>query len=210
MVTDRFIQICPSRTGSSSIKVLLYELADAGEIVMIDRVPHTSYETNVARYREAGYDGDIPPAVCSVRNPWDWYVSKWWFGLERSKALGFRPTFREHMEQVRDGFGDWNHGTCTNAWNHIGGDYADYVRRYEDFEAEAIRVWSAVMPDLVDKNRWQIRLRELGRFEAGKGNTGLPHSGYQDYYDAELRSWVEEWDREYIQRWGYKFEGVEL
>lgn len=212
MVTDRFIQICPSRTGSSTLKMFFYELADAGKITMIDRVPHTSYETNVKRYvnycHAKGHVVVIPPVVCSVRNPWAWYVSKWWFSLERAPDAGFADTFAGHLNDVRAGRGaeDWNWGTCTNAWNHVGGDHADYVRRYENFADEAVRVWSLVMPDLVDKSEWYGKIRERGKFERGLGNTGKPHRAYQEYYTPEMRRWVAEWDAAQIERWGYSFD----
>lgn len=208
MVTDRFIQLCPSRTGSSTLKMIFYELAEAGKIDMIDRVPHTGYETNVLQYRKAGYDGDIPPVVCSVRNPWAWYVSRWWFNLERLPNLSVALTFNGHLEDVRAGRGkeSWNFGTWTNAWNHVGGDHADYVRRYENFIDEATRVWSLVMPDLVDKSEWCGKILERGKFQCGLGNTGKPHRPYQEYYTSETRRWVAEWDAAQIERWGYSFD----
>jgi len=208
MVTDRFIQICPSRTGSSSIKTLLYTLAREGKVTMIDRVPHTSYPTNVRRYRKAGYTGNIPPVVVSVRNPWDWYVSRWWFSLGEDQ-LNFAPTFRGHMrcvlERTGEAHGDLERGTFTHAWNHVGGDNADYIRRYEDFENEAIRVWHAVMPDLVDPETWRLKLRERGHHRCGLGNLGIPHEPYWHYYDDELQGWVAKWDAELIARFGYSF-----
>lgn len=208
MITDRFVQICPSRTGSSSIKILLYELAEVGKVTMIDRVPHTSYYTNVQRYRKAGYEGRIPPTVVSVRNPWDWYVSRWWYSLGKDK-LNFAPTFRGHMEcvseRVGEMHGDLERGTFTHAWNHVGGDHADYVRRYENFVDNAIRIWYAVMPDLVHPETWRTRLQEIGRFDSGMGNLGVAHKPYWHYYDDELRGWVARWDEGLIARFGYSF-----
>jgi len=212
MVTDRFIQICPSRTGSSTIKKIIYAMAADGRIEMIDRVAHTSYKTNVIRYTQychaKGYVVVIPPVVCSIRNPWAWYVSKWWFGLERSPDLGFASTFAGHLDDVRGGRGaeSWNFGTWTNAWNHVGGDHADYVRRYEDYADEAVRVWSLVMPDLVDKTEWYGKIEKLGKFECGLGNTGKQHRPYQEYYTPETRRWAAEWDAAQIERWGYSFD----
>lgn len=208
MVTDRFIQLCPSRTGSNTEAKFLHRLGSLKKVHMINRIPHTGYETNVRMYREAGYTGDIPPVVTSVRNPWAWYVSKWWFIL--GEPMDGEPTFRKHMECVRDrARKGWNFGTFSNAWTLMGCQHADYVRRYEDFENEMIRVWTQVIPDLVDETEWRARMKELIGNRGGLGDTNTAHKPYQTYYDDEMREWVAMWDKTIIQRFGYTFEALE-
>lgn len=172
---------------------------------------HVSYERMAMIANEVL--GRIPPAIAFVRNPYAWYVSMWgivwWY-----PQLTFVGTFREYMEVIRDqAIDNPNFVTMTQHWEAMGADKARYHGSLELGRLEEIHDWWFVpmlyrhLHDLIDEQSLAELVEKQPRFHpAIEWPSRQRTKHYSHYYDAEMRRWVEDWDADLIQRFGYGFE----
>jgi hypothetical protein len=141
-----------------------------------------------------------------VRNPWDRLVSVWahlkGYRLNQKRqrdSNSFLSDFRLFAYSVCDVDSDfvrpvgklvtddWSQANPQVEWLRWG---VDFVGRYENLDEDWIALCTVLGIPLV------ILSRE---------NNSSRKSGYQQYYDDELRDLVGEYYREDIERWGYVF-----
>lgn len=162
------------------------------DIVVLDKKAHKSYT-----YYAEKCEGNPPPAFAFIRNPWEWYVSMWGRVNKIRKAGWESGTFKEYMECIKNGcINHWNFNTLTNAWNTVEADKADYIGRYEMLYYDLPQI----LYDILNVDKGEIQAI-LSVHRSRKTN----HQPYQCYYDPMMRRWVEEWDSELIDRFGYTF-----
>jgi len=146
-----------------------------------------------------------PPAVVFIRNPWDWYVSQWLRNLQISYE-GFADSFVQHMTIIRENrVPNWNFKTLTFAWEWLQADNARYIGRFESVEDDMIRSILAVASDLVTSRELHTIIEKLGKSRLAPGPKGQDRKPYWEYYDERLISWVAEWDKNLIARFGYQY-----
>lgn len=219
MLTDRLMHIHVHRTGGFLVRAVLRQIP--GLRIINDHL-HLPYE----RMAEIAQDylGYMPPAITFVRNPWAWYVSMWgciwWY-----PNLPFVGTFREYMEAIRDGaIDDPNFVTMTEHWKAMGADKATKTCAFENIQYWLWLALEEYADDLLDgmrgpEHRWSLTntipeqdpiwaiLMGQPRFHPSLEWPSRQRTRhYSHYYDAEMRRWVEGWDGELIERFGYRFE----
>lgn len=164
-----------------------------------------------------------------IRNPWDWYVSRYFYfrrspvvekhvsitcdsGLQYMDFIEKFPIFKEHMV--------WGSSECLNFWLSYryrdmcfvdGKDFMDYVGRFEDMEGSINEIFKRC--DATSKISYQPFYHDAER-RAHPSEDRLKdkifndtvHEHYSYYYDQELIDLVYEKDKEIIDRFGYQYE----
>jgi hypothetical protein len=73
-ITDKLIYIQMPKTGSTHIALLLSQIFDGKEA-----------EKHIAASKDQINSGVY--LLSSIRNPWDWYLSLWTFGVQGNGSL---------------------------------------------------------------------------------------------------------------------------
>ena len=167
----------------------------------------------------------IPPEAagrqvfCHVRNPWDWYVSWYWFSSRQPpktaklwvSAFGDQPDFPTFLRRACTGQLDHDRPEIAEALRR-GGDFytvrwldlvggleegrlevGRFEQLFEDLEAFLHRVGAPVPDDF------------QGRAEAVPGVHLGSRGPYRDYYDDDTRALVERSCDYFLERFGYSF-----
>jgi hypothetical protein len=214
----RFIYLKTWKTASTSVQAALATVCGKHRIIIdeanVDIVlgsdrPHPMAYGPAARLAFRADGGHSLPATVRsfvgeeawntyykfsfVRNPWDTYVSGYWW-----RKSGSVP---EHFEDIKQHFKQWlldGNGRRNYAIISIDGVVvADFIGRYENLGAdfkkafEPLHMEPPALPSKVEpKSKGSFRLRD---------------EPYQEYYDDESRAYVAEADRPLIERFGYQF-----
>lgn len=164
-----------------------------------------------------------------VRNPWDFYISTYFFRLRRwaevENPQGLAPVDAEmrsfsywmkFLDQSRrsgvrmtrqDGtrIEDSTYGPISiSDWRkHLLGEHKpDYIGYFENFEDDVRRILGQLIPEALKK--YPLTNESL---KSKVNNTR--HDHYSCYYDREIVDLVYEWDGEFINEFNYKFEEKE-
>ena len=158
-----------------------------------------------------------------VRNPWDWYVSWYFFRVrefrERTGLFGRNPArewgklltgWHEHLStpdaQTRDGFQralpGLMDGTLADSYTEtherfFGDDRPTHLARFETLGADVTDFLKAHR--IPNKLNLRTALRTFPRKNTSR------HGPYRDYYDDGARDLVVKADRAIIERYGYEF-----
>jgi hypothetical protein len=218
MLSKYFIFVHIPKTGGQCIMAV----TRFARVYDIDKTTHVTIEKSRKKLKELGVAHDVP-SFCFVRNPWDWYVSRCCFRDQRNKWEGeqYLPIdhcgkgpegFRKHMLALKDVI---DRGDCvrdakgnpaeTRTYDPItlsGWHYKmteggiSKIGRFENFKQDAVDIFKSVCPFL-EKEVLEEAFRE-------RTNTS-EHGHYREYYDDELKDLVEQWDKRYIDEFGYSF-----
>lgn len=224
MILKNLLHIHVPRTGGQFLRGILgNEMRDFG-IVPLDEITHQS--ASELRQRLGAIAGTeaakAARTMVVVRNPWDWYVSRYFFRLQRDKGkkkplpideCGESPEgFRRHLWMLdealfsgtdildKDGnpaeSDDFRPITLSEWHNRLADEPLDIVARFETLAADLSHSLAPILgvPEQVLKER-------LG---ASKANISV-HPHYKSLYDDSSQSLVERWEAQYISRFGYKF-----
>ena len=146
--------------------------------------------------------------VCSIRNPWDWYVSWHTFikNDERFESF-YKPDFKDFLK----GIFNKKHGRYSFIDFHSMNfcDYGVFSYRYlrmccDEVSRDLINYWirlENIDGMLTILNRKFKPIVEVKLKHMNKTN----HKNYREYYDDELREMVAHKDRIIIDRFGYEF-----
>jgi hypothetical protein len=231
LATKHFVFVHVPKTGGSFIEELCQE--HLPESWMID--PSTFLPEWLRGNRHAGYDA-VPeefaslPAICFVRNPWDWYVSWYLYG----KANPDDPWLWETLfDSGRADFDEFLRVACTGQKHrqrvvYPGGKKGPLWLRI--MLADQVDFYTALFRSLSGGGVGSGRL-EVGRFEnlreefigfLDRHDVPAPASlidairnepprnpanrrPYREYYDDELRELVARGAREIVTKYGYSF-----
>jgi len=149
-----------------------------------------------------------------IRNPFDWYVSMWCWVNAAPNMPPF-PKFRDYLEAIRvrrfgtTGTGR-NYSRLTEHWADMGGGKAKWTVRFESLREDFAAIMLKAVPDLVNEKMLRGLMDKEPIYHPSRHpKTGKNPGAYQQYYDAETRALVEEWDGALLGRFGYSFEGKE-
>jgi Sulfotransferase family len=214
----RFIYLKTWKTASTSIQAALADVCGEHRLI-IDRenvdivlgsdTPHpwgTSYRARWKFRRDGGHSA---PAIIRafvgrrrwdsyykfsfVRNPWDTYVSGYWWRNTGKVSETFADVRAEFKRWLLAGEGRRNFSIISIDGNVV----ADFVGRFENLEEDLNHAREHLgLPLLTLPNR-ETRLY--------KGQYRPKGDRYQDYYDAESIAYVAQADAPLIEHFGYEF-----
>ena len=221
MITKNFIHIHIPKTGGQQIRLLI---SHSGMPILDQATNRNIKECYEIMSRLApDMDPASMPIFCFVRNPWDWYVSRYFFRNQRDRSQDAVAIpadtcgegvegFQKHMRLLK---ASWESGdpVLNEFGKPAGTDYApimlsgwhemrlDGVRgpmrvgRFENFTEDTVTIFRS----LSGVSRDKIMELIMARVNASR------HDKYRDYYDDELKTMVAEWDADYIEKFGYRF-----
>jgi len=204
MLTNRIMKIGLGRSAGAMHMNLIRSIPG---MRMVDDRDHAVYDDHVIQCRERGIP--VPPSFVFVRNPWQWYVSQWcWIRHVQREDFPFQGTFREAMELTKKDPSFWYLRSLTWSWRYHQAYKADYVGHMERLEEDTVRIFLAIIPDLVTEQQIRDNVRSdwAGRVCCPNGEYEDRFLDYRKYYDDELRGWVAKWDAELIEEFQYEFE----
>jgi len=183
-------------------------------------------EVSVALAQAGLPDRKSLPVIATVRNPWDWYVSLYFFmeqhyvnrtgafvGNEGSWTAGGRvwsqrfskgnhvEGFREALPEIIEAIHhEGNHAVAPPQGDFVLSNGTLGVRavRFEDLRNETIAAIEETGAEIPDAMRAQILQKE-------PSNTS-GHAHYADCYDGHSRSIVKRAERPIIREMRYRFE----
>jgi hypothetical protein len=220
MITSEFIHIHIPRTGGQQVR----SLVDHSPVPVLDRSTHISLAEARSKLRRLMPDADPEsvPAFCFVRNPWDWYVSRYFFRLQRDRTPGEEVVpadfcgggvegFRKHMrllqkhveadtpvpnEAGRPAMTRTYKPVMLSEWHAmLVGDAKPRIGRFENFSRDI----ADIIAPLSGMPHGRILSIVSARINSSR------HKPYQAYYDDALRKLVAGWDAPYIEEFGYEF-----
>lgn len=213
MLSDRFIHIHIPRTGGQLIRGVLFE-----QVKNLDFLIKDSHQT-LLEYRsilKEKHPGVIcPPSFCVVRNPFEWYVSRYFFRQLKKLSSGkqiyiesFGNTvegFRKHMYEIdkhvrsktkiSTGIRIWNmYNTFSEFYYNMTYPGADYIARMESYVKDISRILKKIAPDLFP----DVSAKLKNKFNSSE------HNSFKEYYNKELENMVKNWDSKFIEEFKYK------
>lgn len=223
MLTKDFIHIHIPRTGGQQTREAVSRLGSP----QIYHWDMTHITVKDARRELAKILGEqaaaASKAFCFVRNPWDWYVSRFFFRAQRDHWENEEivpadfwkngdGNFRRHMEMLKHAIDTGRPILAENGeaastrtyapitlsgWHYKMTDGGvDRVGRFENFLEDLV----AILTSTSDMKEERIR-KIIGNRKVNDSQ----HRNYRDYYDDELKQWVAEWDARYIEEFRYEF-----
>ena len=128
-----------------------------------------------------------------IRNPWDWYVSKYHF----EKTFKKLPSFKEYVMTLSED------ASLTGVFKKLcykNGVYSlDYMGRFEDIEKSIRNL--ITLCNLTP----QISYKDFCEMDNKNRVNSSNHNHYTEYYDEELITIIAERDKEIIERFNYIF-----
>jgi len=153
-----------------------------------------------------------------IRNPWDWYVSRFAFylkllvdppffvpGMTGNDFMRGKPSFKEHLlEGVKydiDNF--WLSQKFKMMCFKDGAYSVDYMGHFEDIEGSVSHIIeSCDLKPLISFENFCKRKDLKSR------RNSTEHAHYSEYYDDELIELVTEKDKEIIEKFSYSYEQI--
>jgi hypothetical protein len=208
LVTDSFVFLHVPKTGGTFVQTILPEYLPVQDF---RPYTHTPYNYLPERWQHL-------PVVCTIRNPWDWYVSWYHYDRQRPPRPGRASVFASDEQSVS--FAEATARACKGDIDHElspllkreGIDlYSGYVESIAgevldrpDFTA--LRFEQLVADLMRFLKRRSLLSRELKRAlrEEPPIRTSQ-HGPFRDYYDDELAALVGDRARSICDRFGYRF-----
>jgi len=137
LVTDHFVFVHMPKTGGGFLRAAIVQSMDAEHCGS-----HISYREVPAEYSAL-------PAICFMRNPWDWYVSLWAFQRREgsdetfsdllSRAFARTPDLYSLLFRRIGGIEGWRDGRVeVGRFEHLREDFVAFLDRH-DIELPRLR-----------------------------------------------------------------------
>jgi len=171
------------------------------------------YKTKNARAgSHVTYDQEIKDGTkpyLFVRNPWDWYVSRWVYNLYCQKQY-FKCTFKEHLK----GLPSFDTSVIIKPPNKDMREFIWKCRTLEEWCSymscgQQISIFA--MENIVEAMKNIVVIENINlddeKIEEFCTNTiaSIPHPHYRTYYDEESKELVCQYDKEIIEKFNYSF-----
>ena len=223
MITNKFIHVHIPRTAGQFIRARIKERQPLWKFLI--NFSHLTLKESNEKLAEVDKElVNKVPSFCVVRNPWDWYVSRFFFRQKewrREEQAPFtdienfsndKKGFQEHMRMLEHMIANdekpkkihkrgipriWHRPTISIFYDDLTAPSVDYLIRFENLESELVAALSQIDPRAFEPRRLASQMKR-------KFNNSI-HKHYRHYYDDYLRDMVQEWDKEYIERFGYEF-----
>jgi hypothetical protein len=220
LITRYFLFLHLPKTGGSFVAQVCHRHLPREWRIPNDLHPHAAYAEVKERYSHL-------PMLCFVRNPWDWYVS-WYFYLTQHppddpQTLDDMPMWVNAFERGKSDFRTVVRRALTG--ERFGNRLTSDLMRERGIDHYSalyrIKVGDGVDQRKVEPGRYENLIEDLLSFlarhrvpvsaEFEKQIRSHPpvrasrRGDYRDYYDDELRDLVREKAHEIIERYGYEF-----
>ena len=205
ILSKRFVFLHLPKTGGSFVRELcVHHAPPEWECRLFD--DHPTIREIPPEYRHL-------PVFGFVRNPYDWYVS-WYYYLKKrgdndffnqasnNGGRGFKDTMLAAFEAdigalygFECQFSDSAYGCYMN---YVFGNDLDQLQigTFERLREDLYRIWSSMVELPVEMKRQITDFPKVNESQRGH---------YRKYYDAELRAVIESKDSEVLDHFGYKF-----
>lgn len=146
-----------------------------------------------------------------VRNPWDWYVSRFnYYNLYKNKKY-FNNSFKEHLFELEN----FNTNNITKKINQDNYEYVWKCKSLTDWidfiSCNNNNIIIFRMEDLVTNlfiisqiENINLTYNEIENFSKIKVNSHN-HPNYRTYYDEESKEMVKKYESKIIRKFGYSF-----
>ena len=236
MINDKFIFIHIPKTGGQFIRGFLFEKKNNWKFLL--EPTHISLKESkkkLQNHLECNSD-DIRlkvPSFAFVRNPWDYYVSRYFFRQKILKNNAEKQNIViERLENNKKGFMD--HMYMLAELSEKMENYTDSFNKFvltKEGEIARGRTYSFLGIGGWYKSLADEPISHIGRFEnfsqdlikillkicpenftkkeirdkTEKTANSSKHDYYKSYYNQELKDLVNKWDQEYIKKFKYDF-----
>lgn len=219
MINNKFIHIHIPRTGGQRVRGLINERRKQFNFLI--RNSHMTLEESLAELKK-NKPGLVVPSFAFIRNPWDWYVSRYFFRIKEAGKMGphthietlgnNKEGFQEHLrilnKHIREGTPlppvkgknvprIWRDLTLSKFFENMTHPGVDHICRFENFSQELSGILIKLAPHAFKKGQIEKKTRQ--KYNVSK------HEPYANYYNMELKQMVYRWDKDFINRFGYKF-----
>jgi hypothetical protein len=192
MISERFIHIGMGDTGEGIVRKVLHEhLQRPGKVAFAADAAHMSLAASRAICPDA-------PAFTFVRNPWDWYISRWMHRLRNRRC---RQPFATYLTSPTE-------ETMTEKFSWYVGDRPNtVVGRFESLETDLARMLHSLIPDILSEADILGWFPEAWRGWANRAWSESVEQHMRDsLYDRHLAAIVAERDAGIIEEFGYGYE----
>jgi len=170
LATENFIFIHVPKTGGEFIANAMRQTCD-----IYDVGKHVPFRDTPERFREL-------PAICFVRNPWDWYVSWWhWARAHEGETRDFQELVRSSFDEPKDYY--------TRVFESMVHDPGTGRRKQLMHQARFEFLREEFVAFLDDRRIRNDALREA-ILTNPPGNTSQDRKPYRDYYDDDTKTLV--------------------
>ena len=183
--TEDFVYIHIPKTGGNYMRGLF--------------LPQIRFESEHLSWTRVPEELRGMPAICTVRNPWEWFVS--WYCFALFVQPGGDPTWPQLMDSGKASFGEFLRRTFDDPYGDI------YSRAVRDLCGSGLDA-GEVRPQHLERLPAELPpfLEQFGvfppRFSRERRNVSV-HGPYRDYYSAATRKLVA--GCPLIERFGYEF-----
>jgi len=223
MITNKFIHIHIPRTAGQFLRSIFRRNRSSWEFLVEDSHQTLSDSRSILKSKNSKID--MVPSFCVIRNPWDWYVSRYFFRQAAWRHENKKVSFSdiENFENNKRGFQEhllftdslikngkkakslisknvariWQRLTISVFYDELTEHEVNHIGRFENLAADMSRILSTIDPKTFVLEKTQLIMK--GQVNASK------HDQYRHYYNEELKNMVYEWDKDFIERFNYEF-----
>jgi hypothetical protein len=218
MINNKFIHIHLPRHAGQHIRGLIHE-----KKACYDFLVEKSHLTLKESLKELSkHQSGTVPSFCFIRNPWDWYVSRYFFRKKETISTGPATDvekfsndiegFRKHLyildKHIEQGVPlkplkgkglarIWRRETLNKFYQEMTYPGVTYICRFENLSKELPDILENLYPQVFKKQEISMRIKR-------KVNESS-HLHYVKYYNDELREMIYQWDKDFIEKFGYEF-----
>jgi hypothetical protein len=227
MITDKFIHIHIPKTAGQAIRALIRR--NNRKIEIYNNATHLTLAESRAWL--AGFNSEIVdsvPSFCFVRNPWDYYVSYFFY---RQKMLGEGTIkvhipldhtggdvkgFRKHMKmrdeiiksggKVLDTDGNWSASGTKRAYKFTTFSAWSYTMMGSGVDhIGRVESFAEDLGNILSTLAPSVFTKQAVVKAASFKVNASKHDHYRKYYDDATKELVLDWDERYIEEFGYEF-----
>jgi hypothetical protein len=170
LATENFLFVHVPKTGGEFIANAMRRTCEVCEVGK-----HVPFRATPEEFREL-------PAICFVRNPWDWYVSWWhWARAHEGEERDFREFVRSSFDQPKDYY--------TRVFEGMVHDPGSGRRKRLMHQARFEFLREEFVAFLDHHQISNDALREA-ILTNPPGNTSKDRKHYRDYYDNDTKTLV--------------------
>ena len=184
---------CP-KTGGSFVRHLCATYAPAEWEIKILK-GHPTFNDIPEKYKHL-------PVFGFVRNPFDLYVSWYFYGKKHKKSPLLNIVSNHGTKSFKDTIICLNNyyleSPCNHVLHSIYGDNLDLIKigKFENLREELFKIMKNIVKLPEEFERQILTHPKVNQSERGN---------YQDFYDQELRTFVSEREKNFLDYFDYKF-----
>lgn len=192
MINERFLFVGQGVSGGGMIRAFFYKFGNRFD-GWGDRSAHRTLQYLRKREPDA-------PSFTFVRNPFDWYISRWQAECTYHKWRGF---FEDWL------FGRGGVGFSVSATHrHFTDPGCDYTGRFENIQADFLWILQQVeiVPQFVSEEEYAESFEKVGCLHVNRLWIEGCEQWLRPLFTPRMRVHVEKEDAEFLAKYGYHFD----